>query len=147
MGAPHGRSLRTRHVGRALLAAGVAAALAGCSGTLVARVGPLPNAEALATLVVSDDLTVIRDRCASARAMAPVLGCQMSRVVAIAGGGVGRAVTIVRYTDVLPSAMAFEIDAHELCHAVAALQGFDDPCHIDNGGVLQSMEVPATRWH
>jgi hypothetical protein len=130
-----------------LLVAGLAAAaLGGCSGTLVARMGPLPGQEALATLVVTDDLAVVRDRCAGTAAPGRVLGCQSSRVVVVPGGGFGRAVTIVRYADVLPSAMTFEIDAHELCHAVAALQGLDDPCHAGNGGVVQSMEQVATTW-
>jgi hypothetical protein len=44
--------------------------------------------------------------------------------------------TIVRYAETLPSAVTFEIDAHELCHAVAALQLLDDPCHHGNDGVL-----------
>jgi len=46
---------------------------------------------------------------------------------------------VVRYTDALPSALALEIDAHELCHVVAALQPIDDPCHLGNGGVVQSV--------
>lgn len=124
----------------------VAALLGGCSATRVARMGPLPHDEALATLIVSEDLGVVRDHCRSVRATAPVLGCQTSHLVALPGAGVGRAVTIVRYTDVLPSAMAFEIDAHELCHAIAALQGLDDPCHVGNGGVVQSLRGSATAW-
>jgi hypothetical protein len=66
-----------------------------------------------------------------------VLGCQTSRTVELAGGGVARAVRIVRYTDQMPSALAFEIDLHELCHAVATVQGLDDPCHIGNDGIAQ----------
>jgi len=45
---------------------------------------------------------------------------------------------VVRYTDALPSMMAFEIEIHELCHAVAALQTIDDPCHAENNGLIQT---------
>jgi hypothetical protein len=44
----------------------------------------------------------------------------------------------VRYTDALPSTMAFEIEVHELCHAVAALQTIDDSCHAENNGLIQT---------
>ena len=47
---------------------------------------------------------------------------------------------IVRYAETAPSPATFEIDAHELCHAVAALQPMKDPCHDGNGGVLQAQE-------
>ncbi len=49
-----------------------------------------------------------------------------------------RTVKVVRYTDFLPSALAFEIDAHELCHAIAAFQTIPDPCHVGNEGLAQS---------
>jgi hypothetical protein len=39
--------------------------------------------------------------------------------------------------------VAFEIEAHELCHAVASLQAMRDPCHDDNGGVVTSMPAPS----
>ncbi len=45
---------------------------------------------------------------------------------------------VVRYTDALPSALALEIDALELCHVVATLQAIDDPCHVGNGGGVKS---------
>jgi hypothetical protein len=38
----------------------------------------------------------------------------------------------------VPSALAIEIDVHELCHVVAALQSIEDPCHLGNNGVIQS---------
>jgi hypothetical protein len=38
--------------------------------------------------------------------------------------------------------MAFEIDIHELCHAVAALQPIEDPCHVGNRGFLRSSGFP-----
>jgi hypothetical protein len=54
-------------------------------------------------------------------------------------------VKIVRYTDALPSRMAFEIDAHELCHAIASVQGIADPCHAENHGLVEpsaSLRLP-----
>jgi hypothetical protein len=54
-----------------------------------------------------------------------------------------RAVKIIRYADTLPSPVSFEIDAHELCHAVAALQLVDDPCHDGNAGLLQAHGLAA----
>jgi hypothetical protein len=80
----------------------------------------------------------VRQECRNPAALGDVLGCQMSRSVEVAGQPPVRAVKIVRFTDALPSAMAFEIDVHELCHAVAAVQSIDDPCHAGNAGVLQS---------
>jgi len=47
-------------------------------------------------------------------------------------------VKVVRYADVLPSKLAFEIDAHELCHAIASVQVIDDPCHAENRGIVES---------
>jgi hypothetical protein len=34
--------------------------------------------------------------------------------------------------------MAFAIEIHEFCHAIAALQTIDDPCHAENNGLLQT---------
>jgi hypothetical protein len=34
--------------------------------------------------------------------------------------------------------MAFEIEIHEFCHAIAALRTIDDPCHAENNGLLQA---------
>ena len=51
-----------------------------------------------------------------------------------------RAMTIVRFAESLPSPVTFEVDAHELCHAVAALQLLPvDPCHDGNSGELQAL--------
>jgi hypothetical protein len=62
--------------------------------------------------------------------------------VAVTGGSPVRAIKIVRYAETVPSAVTFEIDAHELCHAIASLQLFKDhPCHAGNGGVLQALET------
>jgi hypothetical protein len=109
-------------------------ASAGCAtGTRSGRLGVLPGDERLVTLVVSEDLAVVGRECPFA--LGAPLGCQTSRKVPLAGGAVARVVKIVRYTDRVPSAMAFEIDIHELCHAVAALQPIPDPCHAENGGV------------
>jgi hypothetical protein len=117
----------------------IAVAAAGCAttGTRSGHLGVLPADEQLVTLVVSEDSTVVRGECPLGLAHGNVLGCQTSRMVALPDGRSVRVVKIVRFTDRLPSAMAFEIDIHELCHAVAILQGIDDPCHAGNGGVVQ----------
>ena len=116
----------------------IALVATGCAttGTRSGHLGVLPANEQLVTLVVSEDSTVVRGECPLV-AHGNVLGCQTSRKVALPDGRDVRVVKIVRFTDRLPSAMAFEIDIHELCHAVAALQGIDDPCHTGNGGVVQ----------
>ena len=67
----------------------------------------------------------------------PLLGCRVTRRVQL-GGVTVQAMKIVRYTDALPSALAFEIDAHELCHAIASLQPIADPCHTENNGFIRS---------
>lgn len=141
-----GWGVRYRALGITALAA-AALALAGCAGTTrVAQFGMLADNEPLVTLVVSEDRDLIRRECLNPVAAGPVLGCQMSRDVAVGEARV-RAIKIVRYADVLPSEVTFEIDAHELCHAVAALQGIEDPCHRGNGGVLQASLSPRpTRW-
>jgi hypothetical protein len=53
--------------------------------------------------------------------------------------------TIVRYTDSLPSKLAFEIEVHELCHAIASLQTIDDPCHVGNDGLLTAESAARVR--
>ena len=118
---------------------GIVVAAAGCAttGTRSGHLGVLPAAEPLVTLVVSEDSTVVRGECLLGIAHASVRGCQTSRTVALPDGRSVRVVKIVRFTDRLPSAMAFEIEVHELCHAVASLQGIDDPCHTGNGGIVQ----------
>jgi hypothetical protein len=117
-------------------------ALAGCAGTRVASFGPLANGASLVTLVVSEDREVVAYECRKTGVAGTVLGCQMSWLAVADGGSPVRAMKIVRYTDALPSALAFEIDAHELCHAVAALQSLKDPCHDGNDGVALTMEDP-----
>ena len=115
----------------------------GCaSGTLVARFGPLPGGHSLMTLVISEDLDVVRRECADVPALGRVLGCQSSRPVREHDEHATlRMVKIVRYAESLPSPATFEIDAHELCHVVAALQHIPDPCHEGNNGVLQAHGV------
>jgi hypothetical protein len=110
--------------------------LAGCAGTRVAEMGRLPN-DNLVTVVVSEDRAVIEKQCHGALALGPIYGCQITRHSTLADGAPVRVITIVRYTDRLPSAMALEIEAHELCHAVASLQAVPDPCHIGNNGFLK----------
>ncbi len=99
--------------------------------------GPLADHENLVTLTVTEDRTVVSDQCRGALTIGPVMGCQVTRTAMLPGGDEVRLVKIVRYTDALPSAMAFEIDLHELCHTVASLQAIPDPCHIGNNGFLQ----------
>jgi hypothetical protein len=112
--------------------------LSGCAtGTRTGQLGLLAANEHLVTLVVSEDRAVVRQECPLGLVASEVLGCQTSRVVTIKGGSAARVVKIVRLTDRLPSAMAFEIDIHELCHAIAALQPIADPCHVGNDGVVQ----------
>jgi hypothetical protein len=122
---------------RAVLGLAAVAALAACATpTRAARYGPLAGGESLVTLVVTEDRTEVARQCEGTIATGMVLGCQQSWPVALPDGRRARSVKIVRYTDSLPSALAFEIDVHELCHAVAALQLIDDPCHATNGGVV-----------
>lgn len=135
---------------RALVAGAVfALALTGCAtGMRVATFGPLPDGAKLVTLVVSDDLEIVRRECAELAIFGRVLGCHIANPVRGDGPAPVRTIKIVRYAETLPSPATFEIDAHELCHAVAALQRLADPCHEGNGGVLQShgsMRVAAPR--
>ena len=124
--------------------AAVAMLLAGCASTTrTAAMGPLPNHEKLVTLVVTEDRAVVRTECRSVAAVGPILGCSLWRPALVDGTPV-RLIKIVRFTDAVPSALALEIDVHELCHAIAALQPIDDPCHVDNGGIIQAA-APAAR--
>jgi hypothetical protein len=116
-----------------------ALALAGCASTRAGSMGLLPNDEKLVTLVVTQDRSIIEDECRGAHAVGPILGCQMTRSSVLPDGSQVRLIKIIRFTDALPSAMAFEIDLHELCHAIATLQtGLADPCHAENQGFLQA---------
>ena len=114
-----------------------ALALAGCArATLVAALGPIANGEHLITLIVSNDLNVVRTECGGLTVFGPILGCQKSTPASAVDRV--RVVTVVRYAETLPSARTFEIDAHELCHALAAVQPVTDSCHAGNGGVVRS---------
>lgn len=118
--------------------AAAAVLLAGCASTTrTAQMGPLPNHEKLVTLVVTEDRAVVRTECRNVAAAGPILGCGLWRPAVVDGTPI-RLIKIVRFTDAVPSALALEIDVHELCHAIAALQPIDDPCHLDNGGVIQA---------
>jgi hypothetical protein len=121
------------------LAIGFTVILSGCAGTTrIAEMGRLPNAENLVTLVVSEDREVVARQCDGALAVGPIYGCQVTRVASLPDGSTVRLVKIVRYTDKVPSALALEIDVHELCHAVASLQAVADPCHVGNNGFLEN---------
>ena len=111
----------------------------GCANTTrVAHFGPLSDGKSLVTLVVSEDLDVVRRECANVPATGPILGCHIAIPAKAISLRPVRSVKIVRYVESAPSAVTFEIDAHELCHAVAALQLIEDPCHIGNNGELQA---------
>ena len=112
--------------------------LAGCATTRSGQFGWLPNREPLVTLIVTEDHDVVLRECAGLAEQGLVVGCQRSRLVALAEERTVRVVTIVRYTDALPSFLAFEIDGHELCHAIADVQSIPDPCHGDDDGVIQA---------
>jgi hypothetical protein len=113
--------------------------LAGCAtSTRMARMGPLPSTEPLVTLIISDDRGVIARECRDVPALGPVLGCSMWRTVRVDGTKDVKVMKVVRYAESVPSELSLEIDIHELCHVVAALQSIDDPCHLGNNGVIQS---------
>jgi len=123
----------------ALLALASLVILTGCAkSTRMARMGPLPSLEPLVTLVVSDDRRVVEHECREVPALGPILGCSMWRTIRLEGTTDVKVMKVVRYADAVPSALAIEIDVHELCHVVAALQSIDDPCHVGNNGVIQS---------
>ena len=112
--------------------------LGGCAtSTRTAQMGPLSTGP-LVTLIVTDDRAVVERECRDVPALGPILGCSIWRTVQPDGRTDVKMMKVVRYTDALPSALALEIDAHELCHVVAALQPIDDPCHVGNGGVVKS---------
>ena len=120
-------------------------ASAGCAaGTRSGGLGLLPGGDRLVTLVVSEDPSLVGRECPETIG-GRVLGCQTSRRVPLAEGADVRIVKIVRYTDRVPSALAFEIDIHELCHAVAALQPINDPCHAENGGMASTARAARPR--
>lgn len=126
-----------------LLIAIVGLAVTGCAGTRVASVGRVSEADRLVTLVVTEDRKRVDIECQDVPAIGSLVGCHVSRRVRLDDQAAVQIVKIVRLTDRLPSVMAFEIEAHELCHTVAGLQAMRDPCHDDNGGVLTSAPAPA----
>ena len=120
--------------------------LAGCASTSTMQMGVLPHGQKLVTVVVSEDRAVVDRECAGVPATGRLLGCHLWRRVTLPGGGDVRLITIVRYTDSLPSTLSLEIDVHELCHAIASLQAIADPCHADNGGVIRAAADTHPRW-
>jgi len=127
---------------------GLGVLLAGCATpTKIMEMGPLGHGDRLVTVVVSEDREVVREACVNIPSVGPVLGCHLWRKIAGPGGTTVQLVKIVRFTDAIPSALALEIDVHELCHAIAALQPIDDPCHADNHGIIESAAASAAvRW-
>ena len=110
------------------------------------QMGPIANGDRLVTVVVSEDRSVVRQECVDVLSAGPVLGCHLWRRITGPGGTTVQLVKIVRFTDSMPSALSLEIDVHELCHAIAALQPIEDPCHSDNGGVIESAATASVRW-
>jgi hypothetical protein len=102
-------------------------AASGCaSSALVANLGQLDDTS-LVTLIVTSDLRLVEKECAGVPATAPLMGCEVS-IPAIRGTVPVRAVKVVRYTETMPTALSFEIDARSLCHTVAALQLLTESC-------------------
>jgi hypothetical protein len=141
-------TVRMRPPGRTLagpLAVLTIALLAGCASTRSAAMGRLPNDENLVSLTVTQDRSIVEQQCEGVPAVGRILGCQTMRTLVLPDGEHVRLVKIVRFTDTLPSEMAFEIDLHELCHAIASVQSVPDPCHVGNNGTLQSAVPRALR--
>lgn len=123
---------------------GVAALfVVGCASTRVGSIGRLSNDEPLLTLVVTEDRKRVDAECKGVPSLGALVGCHVARRVERNGHPTVKAVKIVRLTDRLPSAMAFEIEAHELCHALASVQSMADPCHAEDRGVWTSAPIPA----
>ena len=101
-----------------LLSVVAALPFAGCAGTRIGAVGRLSNDE---------PRHAGGDGGHGVPSLGTLLGCHVARRVELDERSTVQAVKIVRFTDRLPSTMAFEIEAHELCHAVAALQAMRDP--------------------
>jgi hypothetical protein len=120
--------------------------LGGCVSTSRLQMGLLPQGQPLVTLVVSEDREVVARECSAVTTADRVLGCHLWRWITLPAGSDIRLVTIVRYTDALPSALALEIDVHELCHAIAALQPMVDPCHAGNDGAIRAAADTHPRW-
>ncbi len=119
--------------------------VSGCAATTRSvGSGLLENGAPLVRLVVTEDLSVVKRECAAIRSEQSILGCEVTHLVTLPDQKQALAVKVVQYTDSLPSPMAFEIQAHELCHAIAIFQPIGDPCHNGNGGVLQSA-MPSAR--
>ena len=134
-----------RRLTRALILLAAPLTLVACAtGTRTGQLGALASDAHLVTLVVTDDTAVVRTECPPAL-LGKVLGCQISRAVTLGPGRVARTVKIVRYAESLPSRLSFDIDIHELCHAIAALQPIEDPCHTGNGGVVHSYPAALPR--
>jgi hypothetical protein len=128
------------HIRRFMLVAVAVAALVGCTTTREMTFGPLSNGVPLVRLVVTEDRELIGQQCRGT-ATRQLLGCQIERPILLPEGTI-RGVTIVRYVDALPSDVALEVEAHELCHAVVGLQNMRDICHDGNRGIVQSTLPP-----
>jgi hypothetical protein len=112
-----------------MMALGIALAVSGCAGTRQVALGPLASRQPLLTLVVTEDLQLVRRECGMPQDPGiALLGCKTSRLGSLRGGGIVTVVKIVQYADTLPSASEFEFGARQLCRTLASLQAIDDPC-------------------
>lgn len=123
--------------------------LSGCAtGTRVVQYGAVAPSTYLVMLVVTDSLDVVDQKCKGAprAARARLVGCQSTQTLGSAPGQPRvRGVRIVRYAESIPSPLTLEIEAHELCHAVAALQSITDPCHAGNNGEVDLSHISRVR--
>ena len=139
-------AVRRTTISLAVLGLGLLAiVLQGCATTGAIQFGELPNHQPLLTLMVSTDPQVIGLACRDAEPTRSGLGCERLVTVPLRGGVTVKAVTVVRYADAAPSALALEIEAHEMCHAVAAVQVIADPCHAGNNGQVRAAATAASR--
>ena len=130
-----------------LLLVALGVLLGGCaSSTRTMDMGPFSSGDRLVTVIVSEDRSVVHRECANIPSAGPVLGCHLWRRVLEPGVGAVQLVKIVRFTDAMPSKLSLEIDVHELCHAIAALQPIPDPCHADNNGIIESAASASVHW-
>jgi hypothetical protein len=126
----------------ALVLVAAALVMTGCAGTRTAHVGLLPGRDRLVTLVVTEDLQVVRRECFNVPRTGAVLGCQIAHATSLPGGDAVTLVKIVRYTDALPSPAAFLRDAHQLCRTLAALQALATPCRAEDDTALIPARSP-----
>lgn len=112
--------------------------LTGCATTMSDTYGPIEldtlNGKAVVPiiqLIVTTDSVVVEEEC-----MPGAVGCTRVFHVPLRTGPRARLISVVRYTEFLPTQYSFDIELHELCHVAAQGQPFPDPCHNGNNGVI-----------